>query len=239
MTSANAPTGGQVPVGGQSQGQVPTTSPVTPDATGQVPAPGTNGDDHLTAEQLRDTVRKLRDDAAKERLDRKRLAELEKAEQDRQTANLSDQQKAAQRAEAAEASLTAVRSRIGASELKVAALSAGIIDPDLAPALLGTKVEYDGEGEPKNIADLVKALKSDKPHLFAAANGQPQSPPARPASSGGATNPGAGGVQPGAAGGSGATITAASFRAMSQQERVLRMKDVETALVKYGGRLPA
>src|SRR5258706_6717343 len=143
MTSAKGSAGGQVSASGDTQGQVPATSSVTPDAPGQVPAPGAHGDDQLTPEQLRDTVRKLRDDAAKERLDRKRLAELEKAEQDRQTASLTDQQKAAQRAEAAEASLTAVRARIGASELKVAALSAGIIDPDLAPALLGAKVEYD------------------------------------------------------------------------------------------------
>lgn len=204
MSAANGGAGsGQEPASGtQNMGQVPTTSstPATPPAppSGQVPAPtggsGSGSGDELTPEQLRDALRKARDEAAKKRVDEKRLAELEKAEADRQAASLTETQKLAQRAEQAEAKLEAAYARIGGAELKAAAVAQGIIDADVAAALLAAKVEYDAAGEPTNIADLVKQLKADKPHLFGQQPGQPGQQPSRPsgASSGGATNPGTG-----------------------------------------------
>lgn len=178
--------------GQPAQGQVPTPQG-SPAATGQVPTPGA-GDD-LTPEQLRDALRRARDDAAKIRIDSKRLADLEKAESDRQAASLSETQKVAKRAEDAEAALKGARTRIGAAELKVAASAVGIIDADIAAALLGSKVEYDAAGEPTNVADLVKQLKADKPHLFTASGAQGQAAgqqQRQAASSGGTVSPGAG-----------------------------------------------
>lgn len=158
---------------------------------------------------------------------RKRLAEFEKAEQERQAATLTETQKAAQRAEAAEAALKSTRARIGASELKLAAQSAGIIDTDIAAALLGAKVDYDADGEPTNVADLVTQLKKDKPHLFGQ---QGQQQRASSTSSGGATNPGR-------HAGTG-NITRSSIAAMSPQERILRNKDILAAMAANGGKLP-
>lgn len=218
MTAANGASG--TPGATDPQGQVPTTPSTNaaatgnPPASGQVPPTSASGDD-LTPEQLRDALQKARADAAKERVDRKRLADLEKAEADRQAASLTDQQKIAQRAEAAEAALKSTRARIGASELKLAAQSAGIIDTDIAAALLGAKVEYDADGEPKNVADLVTQLKKDKPHLFGQ-QGQQQRPPA---TSGGATNPGR------QAGNGGLTLE--MIEAMHPRERVARIAEID------------
>lgn len=194
------------------QGQVPTPQGTPPAAPGQVP-PTSAGDD-LTPEQLRDALRRANEQAAKSRIDAKRLADLEKAEADRQAASLSETQKVAKRADDAEAALRAARGRIGAAELKAAASTAGIIDPDIAAALLGGKVEYDADGEPKNVADLVKQLKTDKPHLFTAP-GQSQRPPA---SSGGPANPGR------QAGNGGLTLE--QIKAMPMRERIARMDEI-------------
>lgn len=146
---------------------------------------------------------------------RKRLAEYERAQQEAETAKLSDLEKTSKRAETAEAALGAMRQRIGASELKVAAQAAGIIDTDIAAALLGGKIDYDADGEPTNVAELVAQLKKDKPHLFGS-QGQPQRPPS---SSGGATNPGR------QAGNGGLTLE--MIEAMPMRERVARMGEID------------
>lgn len=213
----NTPPPGQVPGdAATTPGQVPTPPSGTPPTPGQVPPPSA-GDD-LTADQLRDALKRANEQAAKSRIDAKRLAELEKAEADRQAASLSETEKIAKRVAEAESALKAARGRIGAAELKAAASVLGIIDPDIAAALLGSKVEYDGDGEPTNVADLVKQLKTDKPHLF----GQPsqgQPVPTRPAAnSGGATNPGR---QAGHGG-----LTREMIEAMSSRERVARINEI-------------
>ena len=213
----NTPPAGQVPGdAAATPGQVPTPSSGTPPTPGQVPSPSA-GDD-LTADQLRDALKRANEQAAKSRIDAKRLAELEKAEADRQAASLSETQKIAKRADEAEAALKAARGRIGAAELKVAASALGIIDPDIAAALLGSKVEYDGDGEPTNVAELVKQLKGDKPHLFAGAPAAPTTPSRPAANSGGATNPGR------QAGNGGLTIE--MIRAMPMRERMARMDEI-------------
>lgn len=236
MTDDTSGAGGQVPASSSgtpsTSGQVPTstnttqTPPAGAPPTGQVPTPGSaTGGDDLTPEQLRDALRKARDEAAKTRVDAKRLAELEKAEAERQAANLTEIEKAARERDAATAALQAMRARIGSAELKVASQAAGIIDPDVAAAMLGSKVEYGDDGEPKNIAKLVEDLKQSKPHLFganasgtagAAANGQR-------ASSGGATNPGSGAR-------SGGVFTREQISRMSPQEYAANQQAIFEAL---------
>lgn len=155
---------------------------------------------------------------------RTKLKAFEDAQAAADAAKLSDLEKASKRAEAAEASIQTLRQRIAASELKVAAQAAGIIDHDVAAALLSGKVEYDAAGEPTNIGDLVTALKKDKPHLFGnvganGANGQRAGQQQQQPSSGGATNAGR------AAGNGGLTLE--MIRAMPMRERVARMDEIK------------
>ncbi len=106
----------------------------------------------------------------------------------------------------------------------------GIGDIALALAIVQTEhaheVQYEADGTPKNLEGLLKQVLKDHPVLAVAA-GQQQRPPA---SSGGATNPGAGARS--------GVITKASYAAMSQQERIARNKEVTEALRQNGGRLP-
>src|SRR5690348_2188847 len=121
------------------------SSPTTATTAGTQAEPnGTPGSETMSL----DEARKLR---AEHNSLRKRLAEFEKAEADRQAASLSETEKAAKRAEAAETALQQARGRIGAAEVKVASQAAGIIDPDVAVAMLSGKVEYDAHGEPTNV----------------------------------------------------------------------------------------
>jgi hypothetical protein len=152
---------------------------------------------------------------------RTKLKSFEDAQAAADAAKLSDLEKASKRAESAENALKAARARIGASELKMAAQAAGIIDTDIAAALLSTKVEYGADGEPTNIAELVAGLKKDKPNLFPATNGRTQAAgaAAQNTSSGGAANPGR------AAGNGGLTLE--MIQQMPMRERIARMDEIK------------
>jgi len=68
-------------------------------------------------------------------------------------------------------------------EVRLQAAQMGIVDPDVAARLLDwSEIEYDDNGSPTNVQDLLDSLVKTKPYLKAA--------PARPTpTSGGATNP--------------------------------------------------
>jgi hypothetical protein len=221
MTSASGGNG-QEPTAPSAHGQEPTQG--TPTASnGQEPTGNTSPSQQQQsapnpsyAPPSADEWRKVQSELAEARRD---AAAYRKARQEAEEAKLSDLEKAAKRAEAAEASVQALRQRIGATELKIAAQAAGIIDTDIAAALLSSKVEYGADGEPTNIAELVAGLKKDKPNLFPAMNGrngpaQPQNP-----SSGGAANPGR------AAGNGGLTLE--MIQQMPMRERIARMDEIK------------
>lgn len=245
MTSANAGTGGQASTSSQQTGQAPqANNSGSPSAAPQGQAPeGNTSAQQLSLADYERIIADLRKENAGHRTEKTQIAtELQKF----RDAQLSDAEKAQKRTADLEKANSAYERELNelkltrAIERKAAALN--IINPEVAARLLDwSTVEFDDSGAPKNLDKLLAALIQAEPYLVAAAangQGQPQSPQARPASSGGATNPGAGGVQPGAAGGSGATITRTSYLAMSVNERITRMKEIDAVLARNGGRLP-
>jgi len=107
-------------------------------------------------------VKSLREENASHRT---RATAAEKRLKELEDAKLSDTEKLQKRAEEAEKSVSAAKTRIARAEVKVAAVDAKIIDPDAAYRLIKDDIEFDADGEPKNVADLLKKLVTDKPYL--------------------------------------------------------------------------
>lgn len=109
--------------------------------------------------------------AARERAERE--AAETKAREQGEYQKLAESEKArADKAEADRVALEArTRDRITKTEVRAAAVGLNAVDPDDVYALLDkSKVEYSDDGEPTNIAALVKTLLEAKPHLVAGAS---------------------------------------------------------------------
>ncbi|GEM_PF-3752160 len=65
-----------------------------------------------------------------------------------------------------EQKVTAMQSRLIQSELKAAAASAGIIDPDLISMIDLAKIKVDANYEIEGVAEAMAEFKKAKPHLF-------------------------------------------------------------------------
>jgi hypothetical protein len=174
---------GQVP--SEPSGQVPTP------ANAQAAAANPNATQQQAQRSADEYERMIADLRKENATHRTKLSAFEKAQQEAEAAKLSDLERTAKERDTFKTQADAYRSRIAVSDLKLAAHTAGIIDPEDALAHLLGKVEYDEAGEPKNVAKLVEDLKAAKAHLFRSGP-QTQQPavPARP--NPGATNPGRG-----------------------------------------------
>ena len=192
MSASDPTTGaGQVPPGSQS-----------PDGNGQVPptsqASSTDGqsDDPtgLSPEQLKDALEKARKENAQRRVDAKRLAELEKWHQESEDAKLTDKERYEKQLADYQSQLadlqrarqeTAVR-----ADIKLAAAELGI-KQELARRILDyAAIEYDDDGEPTNVTQLLQAAATE--YGLTPTNGAtPASQQPQPhVTSGGAVNPG-------------------------------------------------
>lgn len=111
-------------------------------------------------------VKQLRGEAA---ANRKKAAELEAKLKERETADLSELEKAQREAKDATEKLTATetraRARLAKSEVVAAATKLKFHDPAAAYKLISDDVEFDDEGEPKNVAKLIEQLAKDKPWM--------------------------------------------------------------------------
>jgi hypothetical protein len=190
---------GQEPTDGG--GQEPDTTSRT--ATGQEPP-------------LDKLVSELRKENAARRIQVTKLEASVKAYED---AKLSEAERLANQV----ATLTAERDnalsvashRIATAELKLAAQTAGFIDPSDAVALIGAgNVLFTDDGEPANTNDLVAALAASKPHLIAA--------PAAPAPTGGGPS------LPGKASG----LTTSAFLRMTKEEVAKLPADERRAAIR-------
>jgi hypothetical protein len=126
-------------------------------------------------------AKKLRSEAANLR---KRLKGFEEAETKAKEAQLSEQQKLEKKLADLQAQHDAVarqsQERIVNYEVRLQAAQMGIVDPDAAARLLDwSGIEYDDDGSPQNVSELLKGLLKAKPYLAGK-----QAP-----TSGGATNP--------------------------------------------------
>lgn len=176
--TGQAPTGQQPQAGNAATDQNTQTQQQSGSQT-QQPQAGSSepgGKPSMTLEEaLAELARKDKElgDTRKEAAGyRTKAKDLDKRIADEEAAKLSETEREKKAREQAEAALTGARARIGKSELKLAAKEAGIIDPDDAIAHLGGKLEFDDDGEPKNVAELVAGLKQAKAHLFKSADGQ-------------------------------------------------------------------
>lgn len=110
-------------------------------------------------------IKRLRKEAAQYRTElRKAEAEL----QARKEAEMSEAERLAKRAEDAEKAAQAAADRIKAANLKAAVVQAATdagISPDLAAPLVKDSVEFDEDGEPTNVTDLLKGLAESHPEL--------------------------------------------------------------------------
>jgi hypothetical protein len=100
---------------------------------------------------------------------RKRLKAYEDAEQHQKDAALSDVQKATKRAEELEQKYQQERKQRIDALVQLAASKKDIIDPDLAALAITPQLEFDDQGMPTNLDQLLDNLLKNKPYLAKAA----------------------------------------------------------------------
>ncbi len=165
---ANPSDPGQVP--GASGGQVPPPSA----GNGQVPPPNDQAphqQDTLTPEQLRDALRKARDDAAAYR---KKAEEYEAARTAAERAKMDEATRAKAELEDAKALVEKVRAHARQNALEAAvAVKAGplgIVYPDLALAAIEKQVTFGDDDKPQNVDELLRAFIQSHPGVTSASN---------------------------------------------------------------------
>lgn len=150
-----------------------------PNDSGQAPDPETDADPAGGAPTDPETAR-ARADAAKYRTQlretQKSLKELQDAAKEKEDAEKTELQKVIDRATLLESQLREKDEKVKhltlRQEVLLAAGSQSIIDPDGAYRLLDTaQVEYDEEGNPTNIDDLLTKLVEAKPYLKGSGSG--------------------------------------------------------------------
>jgi hypothetical protein len=157
----------------------------TDDAAAQAAAADTTQQDTSTDSTSADTaatgdsdqVKALRQEAASRRKElRDAQAELKKF----QDAQLSETEKLTKRAAESEAKVAELEQKARAAtlraEITTAAAAAGVTDVQDATLLLPSvgQVEYDDDGEPTNVAELVAKLVEAKPYLLGQQDDQAQ-----------------------------------------------------------------
>lgn len=121
-------------------------------------------------------AKKLRSEAANLR---KRMKAYEDAEVAAQQAAMSDAQKASKRADDAEAKVKAYQTQLVTAQVKLAAQTKGIIDPDIAALAIQSSLEYGDDGMPTNLEKALTDLIKNKPYLMAPSGQQAPTTPAQ------------------------------------------------------------
>ena len=117
------------------------------------------------------------DTARKESIEhRKKLAAFEKAQADLDAAKLSDIEKAAKRADEAEAKVKEYEAKLLQATVRDAARALGFVNPDLAAKL----ITVDPDATPEDIQSALAALLKDNPYLAAQAPSGSVRPAAQP-----------------------------------------------------------
>lgn len=195
-TEGETPTAGQVSAGSQSHvpasdGQAPQT-PSTPSPESiETTAPATTGkpaSSSLTLEQALDALEKARREAAAQRVDAKRLKELEAAVKARDEADLTELQKTQKRlAELQQAQVESEhkqQERVIRYAVQAHASTQGI-PAELAARLIDyAEIEYDDDGEPTNVGKLLDKLVKQYPQLKASGPAATQAQAPQPTSVG-------------------------------------------------------
>ena len=168
--------------------QDPQTGTVTtPPGTGETPGtkqPQLSIEDALKEiESLKTALKKTNSESAGHRLKAKELDELKAQIEAEKLSETEKLQKKISDLQSQHDTLTRQQQeRIVSYEVRLQAASMGVVDPDAAARLLDwSEIDYDDNGSPTNVEDLLKKLLKSKPYL---AGKQSAS-----STSGGATNP--------------------------------------------------
>lgn len=154
------------------QGQVPTTPSASSDNV-QV-TPPSNEDAAAKIARLEKENADTRKEAASWRT---KVRGYEQAEEERKTASLSDVERATNALEAEKARSAKTREKLAALAVQNTAQTLGIVDPEVALALISSQLEYDDDGLPTNVSALLADLLTRKPYLGAAGAGTQQQGP--------------------------------------------------------------
>ena len=160
-----------MPTNGDATGQAPTIS--SPDSNGQAPPVSHSSSDDsdngastssadLSPDETKSLIEKLRKENAQRRIDGKRLAELEAAEQQRADAALSEKERYEKKIADLNAKLVeqqeAHKQQVVRSEVRSQAANLGIM-PELALKLLNLgDITFNEDGDPTNVAELLASL---------------------------------------------------------------------------------
>lgn len=160
-----------------SEGQPQATQEVVEGATAPV-AESRAADKQTAAEPTVDELRALLDKERKDRQEankeaqtmRAKLRELEKAEEERTLAAMSEQERIKVELEAARTELETVKAaRLEAmlkADVATAAAKHGIVDTEAAYKLMDReKIKFDETGAPTNVQDVIAELAQAKPYL--------------------------------------------------------------------------
>ena len=89
-------------------------------------------------------------------------------------ARLAEMEPQAQRGAEAEESMSKLklshRQELAMARLEALAVKDGIVDPDALNLIDQSKLKFDKEGKPSNLADVLKEFRETKPHFFGAAS---------------------------------------------------------------------
>lgn len=165
-------------------GSTPPVETTTTAGTGETPATTTTSSDDTQRQldELRAALKKANAEAASHR---HKANELDRLKAETEAAKLSETEKLQKKLAELQSQHDNVtrqsQERIINYEVRLQAATMGIVDPDAAAKLLDwSAIEYNDDGSPTNIDDLLKKLAKAKPYLV----GKPAAP-----TSGGATNP--------------------------------------------------
>jgi len=128
----------------------------------------------------------------------KKEAEAEAAKKAADEAQLSEIERVKKQHTESMQQIERYKEQLTTAQVKIAAQSLGIIDPDMAALAIRTSLEYDKDGLPTNVDDALKALIKNKPYFVAPKSAEPApeqsvqsarlAPPIIPAMSPGRTN---------------------------------------------------
>lgn len=158
------------------QGQEPTTEQDQLQASTES-SPADGADDGKPTIEHPD-LKRARAEAAKYRTE---LRKYERAEEERKKAEMTEAEKVAERTRALEEReakfAQSQRDFTARSQVIEEARKAGFrVSPDRVYALVKGDVEFDDDGTPTNVGDVVAQLAKDEPGLVGASNGSPTNP---------------------------------------------------------------
>lgn len=158
------------------------------DAAAAATHDGDDGDD-FDKDRAMATIRKLRDEVKAAKADGRRAAELEKRLKDLEDAEKSELEKAQERIATLESSTKATADRLRAAHLLVALGNPdhGIVNAEAAAKLI-EGVEYDDDGRPANLADVLPDFLEQNAFLVSA-GGKPRPPKTNAGDGGGEQAP--------------------------------------------------